>query len=82
MIDRNSPHREIADRLGLMVFQSCTCDSLRGWGQHDDNCPTDVLRVAAERIRTMDEIANHMLDQGARMASLEMENAKLRMAIL
>lgn len=77
MIDGNTPHDVLADRIGLMVMGSCTCGDLRSVGQHDDDCPTDALREAAVRIRTIEQVGDHMIEQGTRMAGLEIKSQKL-----
>ena len=52
-LDATSSQRrnKIADRLSGHKFNSCTCESLRGDGQHESKCLTDAIALACEELR-------------------------------
>lgn len=46
----------IADRLASLKLNSCTCQGLRGDGQHEPDCPTDIINDACAALRQRDEL--------------------------
>lgn len=44
--------RAAADRLAIHKLNSCTCEGLRGFGQHDPNCLAGAIDDACRILRT------------------------------
>lgn len=62
---------EVVERLARLKFMSCTCDRLRGPGEHEPPCPTDVIHDACTALRSIEARIEEL--EGAAKCSCSLE---------